>query len=83
VVLSQRCADKIRDKHGLDPDQVVRLVQSPPPREGRYVHDDERGTRLLIMVNLDQQGVLAVLRPLGDDAWRLVSAYVLKRRRRA
>jgi hypothetical protein len=47
------------------------------------VHDGERGTRLLVTVDLDQQEIVAVLRPLGDDAWRLVSAYVVKRRRRA
>lgn len=82
ILVSDRIAEKIRSKHGLDPDEIVSLVLSPPPRLGRYVTDD-RGTRLYVTVPLGNQTILVVLHPYGDDVWRLASAYVQDRPRRA
>lgn len=74
-------AEKIRSKHGLDPDEIATLVKSPPPKIGRHVAD-HRGTRLYVKVSTaEKQGVLVVLYPLADDVWRLASAYVLERQR--
>jgi hypothetical protein len=83
IQVSERTTAKIRSKHALDPDEIVALACSPPPRAGRYVRD-ERGTRLLVKVqDREQRVVLVVLYPLGDDIWALASAYVVGRRRRA
>ena len=83
VLVSEAIAEKIHSKHGLDPLQIATLVTSPPPRFGRYV-TDHRGTRLYVKVRTGREvGILVVLYPLGDDVWRLASAYVLERERRA
>jgi hypothetical protein len=83
VLVSEMIAEKIRSKHGLDPDEIATLAKSPPPRIGRYVAD-HRGTRLYVKLSTrEKRGVLVVLYPLGNDVWRLASAYVLERQRRA
>jgi hypothetical protein len=83
VLISISIAEKIRSKHGLDPDEIAALVKSPPPRVGRYI-TDQRGARLYVKVRTREKlGVLVVLYPVGDDLWRLASAYVLERQRGA
>ena len=83
VLVSEAVAEKIVSKHGLDPYEIATLVKSPPPRFGRYV-TNHRGTRLYVKIRTGQRlGVLVVLYPVGDDVWRLASAYVLERQRRA
>lgn len=83
ALVSQAIADKIRSKHGLDPGEIAILIKSPPPRVGRYVVD-HRGTRLYVMVRTRRRlPVLVVMYPMGDDVWRLASAYVQERQRRA
>ena len=83
IQVSAPVAHKIRSKHGLDPDEIVALVLSPPPRLGRYVTDD-RGSRLYVTVGIaGNRTVLVVLHPFGDDVWGLASAYVQDRPRRA
>jgi hypothetical protein len=63
--------------------EIVALATSPPPRAGRYVTDD-RGTRLYLKLRTHRKQVIrVVLHPLGDDTWRLASAYVIERGRRA
>jgi hypothetical protein len=75
VLVSAPVAAKIRAKHGLDPDEIGRLVNTPPPRLGTLVQD-ERGTRLYVRLRTAAgQTVLVVLSPVTDDIWRLTSAY--------
>lgn len=77
VLVSDATAGKIRAKHDLDPAEIAALVQSPPPRLGRWVRD-ERGARLYVQVTTaKRQDVLLVLYPASGQVWRLVSAYVL------
>jgi hypothetical protein len=75
VLISGPVAAKLRAKHGLDPDEIAKLVSTPPPRFGTLVEDD-RGTRLYVKVR-DAAGktVLVVLSPLTDDIWQVTSAY--------
>jgi hypothetical protein len=83
VLLSDAVAAKIRAESDLDPTEIVSLVQSPPPRVGRWVHGD-RGTRLLVRARTRAgRDVLVVLYPLGSDAWRLAGAHGLRRERGA
>jgi hypothetical protein len=83
VLVSDAVAANIRAQSDLDPAEIVSLVQSPPPRIGRWVHDD-RGTRLLVRARTRAgRDLLVVLAPLGSDAWRLASAHVHPRERGA
>ena len=83
VLVSDAVAAKIRARSDVDPAEIVSLVQSPPPRLGRWVHDD-RGTRLYVRARTRSgQDLLVVLYPLGSDAWRLASAHVQRRERGA
>jgi hypothetical protein len=83
VLVSDAVAGKIRAQSDLDPAEIVSLVRSPPPRIGRWVHDD-RGTRLLVRARTRAgRDLLVVLSPLGSDAWRLASAHVHPRERGA
>jgi hypothetical protein len=76
VRVSDAVAAKIRAGSDLDPAEIVSVVQAPPPRIGRWIHDD-RGTRLYVRVRTRSgRDVLVVLHPLGSDAWRLASAHV-------
>lgn len=82
VLVSDAVAAKIR-AGGLDPAEVVSVLQSPPPRIGRWVRDD-RGTRLYVRARTKAGSeLLLVLYPVGSDAWRLASAHVQRRERRA
>jgi hypothetical protein len=75
VLVSAPVAAKIRASQGLDPEEIGRLVSSPPPRLGTLVQD-ERGTRLYVKVRAAAgEPVLVVLSPVADDIWRLTSAY--------
>lgn len=75
VLISGPVAAKLRAKHGLDPDEIAKLVSTPPPRLGTLVQD-ERGTRLYVKVrNAAGKTVLVVLSPLTDDIWQVTSAY--------
>jgi hypothetical protein len=83
VQVSPAIAAKVQGKHGLDPSEIAELAMSPPPKAGQYV-TDQRGTRLYLTVRTrDKQAIRVVLYPLGDDTWRLASAYVIERGRRA
>jgi hypothetical protein len=83
VLVSDAVAAKIRVESDLDPTEIVALVQSPPPRVGRWVHGD-RGTRLLLRARTRSgRDVLIVLYPLGSDAWRLAGAHGQGRERGA
>ena len=76
VLVSDAVAAKIRAGSDLDPAEIVSVVLSPPPRIGRWVHDD-RGTRLYVRTRTRSgRDLLVVLYPLGSDAWRLASAHV-------
>ncbi len=76
ILVSGPTAAKIRGKHGLDPDEIAKLVSSPPLRAGTFVRD-QRGARLYVKVrNAAGQEVLVVLCPLADEIWRLAGAYV-------
>jgi len=75
VLVSDAVAAKIRAHLDLDPAEIISLVQSLPPRIGRWVRDD-RGTRLLVRTRTRSgDDLLLVLYPLGSDAWRLASAH--------
>ena len=76
VLVSDAVAAKIRAGSDVDPAEIASVVQSPPPRIGRWVHDG-RGTRLYVRARMRSgREVLVVLYPLGSDAWRLASAHV-------
>jgi hypothetical protein len=73
--VSDVAAANIRAR-GVDPAEVVSLVQSPLPRIGRWVHD-ERGTRLYVRARTRSgRNLLVALSPVGSDAWRLASVSV-------
>lgn len=83
VFVSAQIAAKIRGNTGLNPAEIARLVQSPPPRIGRFVRD-ESGSRLYVVVRTAAgQDVLVVLHSLAADVWLLASAYVQDRKRGA
>jgi hypothetical protein len=83
VLVSDAVAAKIRVQSDLDPAEIVSVVQSPPPRIGRWIQD-HRGTRLFVRARTRSgREVLVVLYPLGSDAWRLASAHVQAREREA
>jgi hypothetical protein len=83
VIVNDATAGKIRAKHELDPGEIATLVQSPPPRIGRWV-SDEHGARLYVQVTTSAgQDVLAVLYPASGEIWHLVSAYGLAPPQRA
>lgn len=83
VLVSAPVAVKLRANHGLDPEELAKLVSSGPPRLGTLVQD-ERGTRLYVKARTASgRTVLVVLSPLTDDIWRLTSAYVQTREWRA
>jgi hypothetical protein len=83
VLVSDAVAAKIRARCDMDAREIVSLVQSPPPRIGRWVHGD-RGTRLYIRARTRSgRDLLVVLYPVGSDAWRLTSAHVQPRERGA
>jgi hypothetical protein len=83
VLVSDAVAANIRAGCGVEAREIMSLVQSPPPRIGRWVRDD-RGARLYIRARTKAgRDLLVVLYPLGSDAWRLASAYVQPRERGA
>jgi hypothetical protein len=83
VLVSDAVAAKIRAQTDLNPAEIVSVVQSPPPRIGRWV-DDTHGARLFVRARTKSgRDVLAVLYPLGSDAWRLASAHVQPREHEA
>lgn len=83
VLVSDAVAAKIRAGCDVEAREIVSLVQSPPPRIGRWVCDD-RGARLYVRARARAgRELLVVLYPLGSDAWRLASAHVQQRERGA
>ena len=83
VLVSDAVAARVRGTCDLEASEIVSLVKSPPPRIGRWIHDD-RGTRLYLRARTRAgRGLLVVLYPLGSDAWRLASAHVQPRERGA
>jgi hypothetical protein len=76
VLVSDLAAAETRAACGMDPAEIVSLVQSPVPRIGRWVHD-ARGARLYLRIRAGSgRGLLVALSPIGSDAWRLASVYV-------
>ena len=78
VAVSAATRAKVAGRHGLDVDEVLRRVVCARGLAYRWLYDDARGWRLLVVVWLPRQRVVVVLYPapdLGDDTYRLASAY--------
>lgn len=74
--VSDRTAEKLMQKHGLDADEVRDAVQCV--RGLRYVWDEhpDRGVRALVETSIRRRRVLVVLYPTDEiDVWHLGSAY--------
>lgn len=75
LLISEPTAAKIREVHGVDVnelrDQLVAQVGLPY----KWDDDPERGRRALVETSVGRKSVLAVLYPVGDDVYRLGSAY--------
>lgn len=79
--ISKPVADKITEKHGITPQQVRAAVVGVEGLEGSWVYDRERGARIIIQVEIEEQNVLVVLYPaddIGPGTWRLGSAYGIR-----
>lgn len=80
LLISERVAIKIREKHDLETNQVRQAVVQVEGLEFSWDFDPERGVRALVDVQIGDDHVLAVLYPTenpADHTWRLGSAYVV------
>lgn len=80
LVVSARTREKIATKHGLDVADLLTRLIAVPGLEYRIDEDEERGRRLVLLVRVGRRPAAVVLYPapdLGDDAYRLGSAYPL------
>ena len=79
--ISARTAQKVRDLHHLDPEDVRRAVECRTGLQFVWDHHPERGTRAIIESFVGNKRVLVVIYPvLGDpfgDSFNLGSAYAI------
>lgn len=76
--ISPRTADKLREKHDLDADEVRAAVEGVGGLPFRWDNHPERGLRAILVVAVRDQAVQVVLYPaVGEaaDVWNLGSAY--------
>ncbi len=76
--VSKATKEKLAARHNLDVDDVRLAIQCV---EGlRYTWDDDpiRGLRAIVEATVGNHPVAVVLYPIGDDVWRLGSAYRLR-----
>ena len=74
--ISDRTAEKLRDDHDLDPDDVREAVEDVPGLQGKADFDPDRGWRIILVVQVKDEACRIVLYPTDDDAvWHLGSAY--------
>jgi len=79
LLISDRTAEKIRTKHGIEPQEVKDEVQCARLR-CTWDTDQERGERALVEAFIRGRRTLAVLYPAGhpaSDVWHLGSIYFI------
>jgi uncharacterized DUF497 family protein len=81
--ISFKTANKLRNEHGLDVEEVRQALVCVSGLSFSWDDDSERGERALILIKIREKAVLAVLYPrLNDaygDSWNLGSAYPINR----
>lgn len=80
--ISPRTAEKLRDKHALDPAAVREAVEGVGGLPFSWI-EDERGLRALLVVEVHGEPVRVVLHPaIGYPAtvWNLASAHLDRKR---
>jgi hypothetical protein len=80
IQISPAMAQKIQSKHGVTPDEVRELYTKTVP--GQWIHDPERGRRLLVIFRTSAGRTLKiVLQPVdvAGGTWRLRTAIVARR----
>lgn len=76
--ISARTADKLREKHDLDAEEVQESVEGVGGLPFRWHNHPERGLRAILVVAVGDQAVQVVLYPAegeAADVWNLGSAY--------
>ena len=76
--ISSRTAEKLREKHGLDADEVREAVEDVGGLPFRWHDHPERGLRAILVTAVGNQAVKVVLYPAqgeAADVWNLGSAY--------
>lgn len=77
LLISDRTAQKLAGRHGLEADEVRRAVACVPDLVYTWDDDPDRGLRAIVRITVGARTVLVVLypHPLGDDIFHLGSAY--------
>lgn len=76
--ISRATADKLREKHDLDAEEVREAVEGVGGLPFRWHDHPERGLRAILVTAVGDQAVEVVLYPALDeppDVWNLGSAY--------
>lgn len=80
LYVSQKTAQKLASKHGLDVDDVRQAVTCVPGLRAVWDEHPERGLRAIIEAYIAGRKLLVVLYPANDqwgDGWHLGSAYYI------
>ena len=79
LLISERTAQKLRIKHGLNPADVRRALLATRGLRARRIRDEERGERFLVRSSVNGEDCLAVLHDASstdaDSVWRLATMY--------
>jgi hypothetical protein len=78
--ISRRVAVKIWEEHGITVRQVRSAVVRVADLDGAWDYDPDRGLRIILQVEIEDETALIVLYPaddLGLGVWRLGSAYFI------
>lgn len=76
--ISERTAEKLRDGHGVDADDVRDAVENVPGLRGNMHFHPQRGWRMLLAVQVRGESCRVVLYPTdADEVWNLGTAYPL------
>lgn len=76
--VSDRVAEKLAQKHGLDWRDVYDALVAQQGLLGSWNDDPDRGRRLLVSIVVGSAPAIAVLYPVGDEGdgvWNLGSCY--------
>lgn len=76
--ISDRTAEKIRSKHGIEPDDLRTALVAVRGLQFVWHEHEERGLRAIVETTVGKRRVLAVLYPVASplgDVWNLGSAY--------
>jgi len=77
LLISDRTANKIAGKHGLETADVRAAILCGRPLLGKWSTNRHGKARILLRVQVAGRPCIVVIYPAGDDVWHLASAYVL------